>query len=94
MKKHADCRFLGEPGAFHGQPEGSPYLYETYAQVGQKVELLIRGFQSLGLRPGDRIGVWALNRSDWAVTDYAIACGGYIGVPLYDTFGMCSSTIV
>jgi fatty-acyl-CoA synthase len=36
------------------------------------------GLLALGLQPGDRIGVWSLNRAEWALTQFAAAKAGLI----------------
>ena len=36
------------------------------------------GLLALGLRPGDRIGLWAPNSAEWVVTQYAAAKAGFI----------------
>jgi fatty-acyl-CoA synthase len=50
----------------------------TYAQMKQRVDALAAGLLALGLEPGDRIGVWAPNCAEWAVTQFATAKAGLI----------------
>jgi long-chain acyl-CoA synthetase len=38
---------------------------------------------SLGIQPGDRIGIIAPNSPEWLITDYAIQMSGAISVPVY-----------
>ena len=60
----------------------------TYAQFGDAVDLLAGGILALGLRRGDRVGVWGPNRSEWALVQYATAKLGVILVninPAYRT---------
>jgi fatty-acyl-CoA synthase len=48
----------------------------SYAELKHRVDLLAVGLLSLGLKPGDRIGIWAPNCAEWAVTQFASAkCG-------------------
>eukprot|EP00698_Gefionella_okellyi_P014219 TRINITY_DN393_c0_g1_i1.p1 TRINITY_DN393_c0_g1~~TRINITY_DN393_c0_g1_i1.p1 ORF type:complete len:640 (-),score=161.25 TRINITY_DN393_c0_g1_i1:53-1972(-) len=87
MSKFSDRIFLGEPGALHDKPAGSPYQFETYAQISAKLWGLARGLDALGVKRGARIGIWSINRIDWCVTDLAAAVAGFVSVPLYDTLG-------
>lgn len=50
----------------------------TYAQFRQKVDALACGFNRLGLRKGDRVGIWAPNCAEWAMTQFATAKLGLI----------------
>ena len=50
----------------------------TYAEMKRRVEALAAGLLALGLEPGDRIGVWAPNCAEWALTQFATAKAGLI----------------
>jgi fatty-acyl-CoA synthase len=50
----------------------------TYAELKQRVDALAAGLLALGLEPGDRIGMWAPNCWEWAVTQFATAKAGLI----------------
>ncbi|HXI47787.1 MAG TPA: AMP-binding protein [Steroidobacteraceae bacterium] len=50
----------------------------SYAELKRRVDLLAAGLLSLGLDPGDRIGIWAPNCAEWAVTQFASAKAGLI----------------
>ena len=50
----------------------------TYAQLKDRVDALAAGLLALGLEPGDRIGIWAPNCAEWAVTQFATAKAGLI----------------
>jgi fatty-acyl-CoA synthase len=50
----------------------------SYAELKHRVDLLAAGLLSLGLKPGDRIGIWAPNCAEWAVTQFASAKTGLI----------------
>lgn len=54
----------------------------TYAQLDQRVDLLGRGFLSLGLQPGERIAIWAPNCVEWLLTQLAAASVGLVLVNL------------
>ena len=50
----------------------------TYAQMKARVDALAAGLLALGLEPGDRIGIWAPNCAEWALTQFATAKAGLI----------------
>jgi len=52
----------------------------TYAQLAEKVTNCAAGLLSLGLEPGDRVGIWAPNCAEWIITQYATAKAGLIQV--------------
>jgi fatty-acyl-CoA synthase len=54
----------------------------TYTEFKHRVDALAAGFLALGLSPGDRIGIWAPNCCEWALTQFASAKAGLILVNL------------
>jgi fatty-acyl-CoA synthase len=50
----------------------------TYREFNAAVNQLAKGFLSLGLAKGDRVGVWSPNYAEWALTQYATAKIGVI----------------
>ena len=54
----------------------------TYAQMKERVDAFAAGLLALGLEPGDRIGIWAPNCAEWAVTQFATAKAGLILVTI------------
>ena len=61
----------------------------TWAEFAAEVDALAAGLQGLGLRKGDRLGIWSPNRSEWVVTQFATARIGVILVninPAYRLF--------
>jgi len=45
----------------------------TYAELNEQVDLLARGLLDLGLRRGDRVGIWSPNNVEWLLMQYATA---------------------
>ncbi len=50
----------------------------SYAELKERVDLLAAGLLSLGLNPGDRIGIWAPNCAEWTIAQFASAKSGLI----------------
>jgi fatty-acyl-CoA synthase len=52
----------------------------TYAQFNERATRLAAGLLRLGLKPGDRIGIWSQNCAEWVLTQFATAKAGLIMV--------------
>jgi fatty-acyl-CoA synthase len=50
----------------------------SYAELNERAEAFAAGLLKLGLEPGDRIGIWSPNNSEWVVTQFATAKAGMI----------------
>ena len=50
----------------------------TYASLDREVERVARGFVACGLKPGDRIGIWAPNCVEWVLTMLAASRAGLV----------------
>src|ERR1700746_818195 len=48
-----------------------------------RVAGLSSAFVELGLKPGDRVGLFSTNRPEWHTADFAINGAGAITVPIY-----------
>ncbi len=60
----------------------------TYAEFGAAVDDAARGLLARGISQGDRVGIWAPNRAEWVIVQYATAKIGAILVninPAYRT---------
>ena len=53
-----------------------------WAELKARADALASGLISLGLVRGDRIGIWSLNRWEWAVTQFAAAKAGLVLVTI------------
>ena len=50
----------------------------TYGQLARRVDRFAAGLLSLGLYKGDRIGIWAPNRPEWLIAQFATARIGLV----------------
>jgi len=50
----------------------------TYAELKSRSDAFASGLLSLGLEPGDRVGIWAPNCAEWTVAQFATAKAGLI----------------
>ncbi len=60
----------------------------TFAELRRAVDGVAAGLLALGLRPGDRVGIWSPNNAEWVISQFATARIGVILVninPAYRT---------
>jgi fatty-acyl-CoA synthase len=50
----------------------------TYDELHTRVTALAAGLVRLGLRPGDRVGIWSQNCAEWVLTQFATAKAGLV----------------
>ena len=50
----------------------------SYAELRERVDRCAAGLSSLGLEPGDRVGMWSPNNAEWTITQFATAKAGLI----------------
>ncbi len=60
----------------------------TYKEFVEKVNEAARAFMAIGVKRGDRVGIWAPNRYEWTVTQFATAKIGAILVNINPAYGM------
>ena len=50
----------------------------TWAELAERADDVAAGLLALGLQPGDRVGIWAPNCSEWVLTQFATARAGLV----------------
>jgi len=58
----------------------------SYGELRQAADKLAAGLLTLGLQPGDRIGIWSPNNSEWVLTQFATAKAGLILVNINPSY--------
>ncbi len=56
---------------------------QSWSEVATEVEALALGLAAAGIRKGDRVALYAANRVEWCLLDWANICIGALTVPLY-----------
>lgn len=69
-------RFGDQPAIIDGD------VTRSFAELADDVLVAARGFIALGLRPGDRVALWAPNSHRWATASLGILTAGGVVVPL------------
>ena len=60
----------------------TPNIRWTFAELERRAETVARNIAALGLRKGDRAAVWATNRPEWVLLQFALARVGVILVTM------------
>ncbi|ADD05689.1 acyl-CoA synthetase [Natrialba magadii ATCC 43099] len=68
--------------AFEPAPHGD-YASLTYTEMAEIVRPLATGFRELGVEGGDRVGIFAQTRMEWAQTDFALLAAGAVVTTVY-----------
>jgi long-chain acyl-CoA synthetase len=92
VKKFPNNDFLGTR---NDKKEGRPYEWKTWKQVDEIVLNLSKGYQALNLCPEVNaegktwkfMGIYAKNREEWVMTDFACMANKGTSVAFYDTLG-------
>ena len=50
----------------------------NYRELQREVDAFAAGLIALGLKPGERVGIWSPNNAEWVVTQFATAKAGLI----------------
>jgi len=73
---------LDEVSAADGSREALVVAHQkirwTYAELKARCDAFAAGLLSLGLEPGDRVGIWAPNCAEWTIAQFATAKAGLI----------------
>ena len=57
----------------------------TYREMGDSIRRIARALLALDVQPGDRVGIFAENRPEWSLVDFAVLALGGVTVPIYAT---------
>ena len=61
------------------------WIEETWGGYNDMVHTIAAGLQTLGVRKGDRVAIFANTSFEWAATDFAVLGLGAITVPIYQS---------
>ncbi len=77
----AVCKRYAGLSALKVKKEGS-YQPLMYTELRDSTEELGTALAEMGLRKGDRVGILGRNCPEWAVSYLAVACSGFVAVPI------------
>ncbi|OQR97539.1 Long-chain-fatty-acid--CoA ligase [Achlya hypogyna] len=99
VTKYPSNRFLGRRPIDSATGEVGPFVWQTYAEVYERVQSIASGLllERLTKATADGlklVGIYMKNRPEWSLAQYsAFYCGAAI-VPLYDTLGTAATTYI
>lgn len=64
---------------------GGAWQVQTYEEFSTRVRSVAQGLLSGGIRPGDRVGLFAANTPEWSEADFGALTARAVPVPLYAT---------
>src|ERR1700757_4294135 len=70
--------------AVQRDPDGTAAIFResgqrlTWRQLSEQSDRFAAGLLSVGVSPGDRVGIWSPNRREWVVTQFAAARVGAV----------------
>lgn len=67
------------------QPIKDVWYDLTWKETMLRARKVTTFLKSLGLKKGDKVCIFSKNCAEWFITDFAIAMGGFISVPLFST---------
>ncbi len=68
---------------FLRQPLGNTWQTISWAEAGSQARKIAAAIHTLGVQPGEKIGIVSKNCYHWIIADLAIMIGGWISVPFY-----------
>jgi fatty-acyl-CoA synthase len=88
FRKQTIGSLVDERRAHDGTREAVGFRGErwTFARLADEVDGFARGLLALGVRPGDRVALWMLNRPEWMVAALAVLKIAAILVPINTRF--------
>ena len=66
VTQYPDNPCLGHRPITYGEP--GAYVWQTYKEIGEKVDAIAGGIMHLGLQAHGRIGVYGINSPEWMIT--------------------------
>lgn len=55
---------------------GDAWRSITYAELGDRIRTAAKALLELGIRPGDRVGIFSPNRPEWAIAGVGSSSSG------------------
>ena len=76
-------RFADRPALWTRR--GGDWVATTWREYARKVKLFAQGLVSLGVKPGETVGILGFNREEWVVAHLGSMAAGAVPVGLYTT---------
>lgn len=91
--KYAEFKCMGEREVLPDNKLGK-YVWINHTEFQEKVMNFARGLNAMGLKPGDKVGIYSVNCIWWQVTNFACHVSSLVPVPIYDSLGPGSAEYI
>ena len=81
---HNNTKTIGNLPALSFRENGV-WKSKNWREFGEELAQISNGLSSLGMRAGDKLGIFSDNSKDWVLVDFANQSLGAITVPIYAT---------
>ena len=65
--------------------EGGSWRSISYGELDDRIRTAAKALLEMGIRAGDKVGIFSPNRPEWAIADFAILSIGAVSVAIYAT---------
>ena len=81
---HENIKTIGDLPAMSFRENGA-WKTKSWREFGEDLAQVSNALKSLGIKTGDRLGIFSDNSKDWVLVDFANQSLGAITVPIYAT---------
>ena len=78
------CRRHADQVAMRYKSDGA-WQAITYGELGGRIQRIAAALTAMGVRAGDRVGIFSQNCAEWAIADFGILTVDAVTVPIYAT---------
>ncbi|MGZ6143426.1 MAG: AMP-dependent synthetase/ligase [Myxococcales bacterium] len=83
MIRASALKFAGRTAMRH--KVGGSWHSISYGELDGRIRAVAKALLEVGIRPGDKVGIFSPNRPEWAIADFAILSVGAVSVAIYAT---------
>ncbi len=81
---YSQAEKYGDKTALRARSEGQ-WKEISYRSMGEQVRAVAKALLGMGVKEGDRVGIFSQNRPEWTLADFAIMSIRAVSVPIYAT---------
>ncbi len=81
---YSQAEKYGDKTALRARSEGQ-WKDISYRSMGEQVRAVAKALLGMGVKEGDRVGIFSQNRPEWTLADFAIMSIRAVSVPIYAT---------
>ena len=85
MMREVAARWGERPALRYKDPATGAWQEISWTGLGEQVQAAAKGLVELGVAEGEKVGIFAPNRPEWAISDYGAQFIRAVSVPIYAT---------